>query len=225
MWMTSDRGNLRDTKNLIGTSSSRVKQKRRWGLSGWWWEVGSLFLTITCMVLTTAIFMLMDNKPLRTWRLPIEPNALIAVFSTITKTTLLFPLSECIGQLKWGYFTQPRQLSKMHAFDIASRGPWGATLFLWETNGIAAPLASIGAAVTILLLAFEPFMQQVIVFESRLAPLHNITAAISATKTWPNDEAGPYGVTSMEKCVSYPSFIPWRIAGTTAVTFCVLRFI
>jgi hypothetical protein len=79
----------------------------------------------------------------------------------------------------------------MQAFDIASRGPWGATLFLWETNGIAAPLTLIGAAVTILLLAFEPFMKQVIVFESRLAPLHNITAAIPPRSLGPTMKPDP----------------------------------
>lgn len=186
-------------------SQNPEKRRKRWPLlSGWWWETGSLVLCIISMALSATVFLCMADKPLRTWRLPIQPNSLIAVFSTITKAALLFPLSECIGQLKWGFFRQPRRLSDMHAFDIASRGPWGATVFLWETNAIASPLASVGAAVTILLLAFEPFMQQVIVFESRIAPLHNITtAAVSTTKSWPNGEDGPFGgVAPIENCRS-----------------------
>jgi hypothetical protein len=42
-------------------------------------------------------------------------------------------------------------------------------------------------------LGFEPFMQQVIVFESRLAPLHNVTAAISTAQSWPHGEIERFG--------------------------------
>jgi hypothetical protein len=87
-------------------------------------------------------------------------NSLVAIFSTIAKSSLLFPLAECMGQLKWAYFEKPRSATYLQSFDSASRGPWGAVQLLWQVKGRAV-LASVGAFVTVLLLAFEPFAQQV----------------------------------------------------------------
>ena len=55
----------------------------------------------------------------------------------------------------------------MQSFDNASGGPWGSAVLLCEIKGRVAWLASAGASLTILLLAFEPFTQQVIQFEPR----------------------------------------------------------
>lgn len=71
----------------------------------------------------------------------------------------------------------------MEVFDEASRGPWGSLKFLWETKGTAT-LPSLGAFVTILLLAFEPFAQQVVSFESRFAILHNSTGYVTKSNRW-----------------------------------------
>ena len=61
------------------------------------------------MTLILAILFTMDGKPMRDWKLPIQPNSLIAVSSTIAKSALLVPLAECIGQLKWIYFHTPNR--------------------------------------------------------------------------------------------------------------------
>lgn len=160
---------------------------------GWWWEVASTFLAITCTSLIVAILFSMDGKSIENWRLPIQPNSLVAVFSTIAKSALLYPLAECIGQLKWEYFdtTRAKPLSQLYAFDIASRGPWGAFKFTWSTRGRAL-LASMGAAITVLMLAFEPFTQQVIAFSARNVLLHNETANVLVTNTWYQTDIGDY---------------------------------
>lgn len=128
---------------------------------GWWWETGSAFLTTACTMIIVTILFLMDGKPVTEWKFRfIQPNSAVAVFSTIAKSSLLFPLAECMGQLKWAYFETPRPVSRLEYFDAASRGPWGAAKLLWEIKGRAL-LASLGAIVTLLLLTFEPFAQQV----------------------------------------------------------------
>ncbi|KAF2796181.1 hypothetical protein K505DRAFT_1967 [Melanomma pulvis-pyrius CBS 109.77] len=166
---------------------------------GWWWEVASAFLGIICTSLIVAILFSMDGKSIENWRLPIQPNSLVAVFSTIAKSALLYPLAECIGQLKWEYFdtTTAKPLSQLYAFDTASRGPWGAFKFTWSTRGRAL-LASMGAAITVLMLAFEPFTQQVIAFSARNVLLHNETANVLVTNTWFQTDKSDY-----EK-VTYP---------------------
>jgi hypothetical protein len=132
---------------------------------GWWWELGSACVATICTALIVAILVDMDGKPLANWRFHtnlIQPNSLVAVFSTLAKSSLLYPIAECLGQLKWSYFEKRSSgtLNQLQHFDWASRGPWGAARLLWDVKWRAV-LASLGAIVTVLLLAFEPFAQQV----------------------------------------------------------------
>ncbi|OQE18293.1 hypothetical protein PENSTE_c018G06054 [Penicillium steckii] len=55
----------------------------------------------------------------------------------------------------------------MQTFDSASRGPFGSMMMLFQ-NRIS--LASFGAVVIILSLAFDPFVQQIVTYPTRLAP-------------------------------------------------------
>ncbi|KAI4648607.1 uncharacterized protein J4E78_008670 [Alternaria triticimaculans] len=129
----------------------------------------------------------MDGRPMRDWRLPIQPNSLIAVFSTIAKSALLVPLAECIGQLKWTYFQTPQSkpVNRLYDFDVATRGPWGAFTFVYKLRlKKSAALASFGAALTILSLGFEPFTQQVLRVYSKPALLVNATGTVSSSNSF-----------------------------------------
>jgi hypothetical protein len=146
-----------------------------------------------CIGLTIAILLYIDDKTVGAWKLAIQPNSLVAVFSTIAKSALLVPVAECIGQLKWIYFdsTEPKTLAHLQAYDEASRGPWGSLGLFWKTRGAASAFALAGAFITILMLAFEPFAQQVVSFSTRDAALHNMTGSVSAVMSLsgPNTEA------------------------------------
>jgi hypothetical protein len=176
---------------------------------GWWWEAGAMLLAIGCMSSIVAILFYMNGKTLLDWKLPIQPNSLVAIFSTVGKSALLFAVSEGLGQLKWLYFEQPRALSQMENFDQASRGPWGAFTFLWHTRGTAF-LASIGAFATVLMLAFEPVTQQVIEFSTRVSLQSNQTGWYSTAYAWSdsrlndthNVPSSSYGEPSSEGCYS-----------------------
>ncbi|KAH7357596.1 hypothetical protein BKA66DRAFT_370493, partial [Pyrenochaeta sp. MPI-SDFR-AT-0127] len=99
----------------------------------WWWEVLAALLGLISTVLIVAILASMDGKPLSKWRTSaIQPNSLVAIFSTIARSSLLVPLAECLGQLKWSYFEKKKRLDHFQSFDSASRGPWGACRFLWK---------------------------------------------------------------------------------------------
>jgi len=146
----------------------------------WWWELGAVLISFICMSLVVTILFRMDGKPLRTWTLPIQPNSLVAVFSTITKSALLVSIAECLGQLKWDYFQdRPRSVQHMQTFDEASRGPWGALVLLYKMRGRAV-LAAFASMVTILMLAFEPFAQQIIEVHAQEAALTNTSGFVSS---------------------------------------------
>jgi hypothetical protein len=157
-------------------------KKRLWFFE-WRWELGSMLVSIVCVSLTATILGYMDGKPTRMWKLPIQPNSLVAVFSTIAKSALLVPIAEGMGQLKWDFFARPGRIVHMQTFDEASRGPWGATVLLWKIR-LASLLAAFGSIITILLLAFEPFTQQVIDFNTRRAILANTSGFVMRTSTF-----------------------------------------
>lgn len=182
----------RSSEKLVKRSSyqkwSQIAMKPRFG---WWWEAGGLLLASICMSLIIAILSYMDQKPLIDWKLPIQPNSLVAVFSTIAKSALLVPIADCLGQLKWVYFesVNARNLSQIQVFDEASRGPWGAFVFLSKLRRRSIPLlASLAAITTILLLAFEPFAQQVIEYPSRDDWTMEEGGSVSASISFPAGE-------------------------------------
>lgn len=65
-----------------------------------------------------------------------------------------------ISQLKWSWYQNPRPLNDFTTFDLASRGIWGSLQLLQRTHGLH--LTSLGAVITILAAASDPFVQQTI---------------------------------------------------------------
>jgi hypothetical protein len=104
-----------------------------------------------------AILAILKDQPLEKW-----PTGLtiIAVVSKVASATLLLPISEAIGQLKWSWFygKSSRNIVDFEVFDQASRGAWGSLLLLCRTKGRS--LAALGAVLTLLLLAIYTFYQQ-----------------------------------------------------------------
>lgn len=145
---------------------------------GWWWEVYAVALAIVSTAAIVAVLLKVDAKPITSWSHSIQPASLVAIFSTIAKSALLVPTAVCLSQLKWSHFERPRSLAHMQYFDDASRGPWGALLFLWKTRGTAL-LASVGALTVVLMTTFETFSQQAIHLTSKSVLLRNETGFIT----------------------------------------------
>ncbi len=124
-----------------------------------------LAMTASCSCLATIAIILSQtqNKPLAAWRFFINLNAVIAIFATAAKASLLMAVSSCIAQEKRLYFKQkPRPLVHLDVFDEGSRGPLGAVKII--TN-VPWGWARFGAAIVILALATDTFIQQLIVFD------------------------------------------------------------
>ncbi|KAF1990951.1 hypothetical protein K402DRAFT_167875 [Aulographum hederae CBS 113979] len=134
------------------------------------WSYEIVMITIS-LLSTLAIVILLDkisNRPLSTWTFFLKPNSLIAILATLTHATMLLPLASCLSQLKWLHFAVPDTLDRLELFDSASRGPYGAVQLLFALKlRRKSALASIGALITILALAIDPFAQEVLAFPSR----------------------------------------------------------
>jgi hypothetical protein len=103
--------------------------------NGWAGELLTWIVAAVSMVAVIIILAVFNNKPLPKWPYNISLNTLISIFAQISSTALLGPVSTCIGQLKWLWFTDRSQnLDDFEAFDSASRGPWPSVLLLWKTR-------------------------------------------------------------------------------------------
>jgi hypothetical protein len=136
----------------------------------WLLEIISWFFSAMCMAAVIGVLFTLKDDPLTNWSLAdkigLTLNAYISILSKMAGASLLLPVSEALGQLKWSWFQQnSKQMWDFEIFDNASRGPWGSLLLLIRTKGKA--LAALGAMITLCLMALDPFFQQVVDFPGR----------------------------------------------------------
>jgi hypothetical protein len=139
-------------------------------LGDWIWEFSAAVFSIGCLTAAIIVLTIYDNKSLTSWNFVFDanPNTVIAILSTLSRTALLVPVASCISQLKWIHLAiSPRQLRDVQTYEDASRGPWGALGLIWKLN-IRSKLATWGSFITILTLAMGPFAQQLISYPNRL---------------------------------------------------------
>ncbi|KAL4985173.1 hypothetical protein BDW68DRAFT_147357 [Aspergillus falconensis] len=148
------------------SATTEYKRHPVYSPTEWLFESISSILALGLLIGIACIFSYMDNKPLSDWNARVSLNATISILTTACTTLLMHGVSSFIGQLKWLHFKnrKPQKLAHFETFDAASRGVWGSILLLTTTGW---SLATIGAFVTIMRLAFSPFTQQVILIEQR----------------------------------------------------------
>ncbi|KAL2065319.1 hypothetical protein VTL71DRAFT_2988 [Oculimacula yallundae] len=130
----------------------------------WKWELLSLLGTTMSLIAIVIILNQYDGKPSPRWPHAITLNTLVSVFATLLKAMMMMAVAECISQLKWIWFKNPRSLSDLTTFENASRGPWGSVQLLFTLQ--FHHLAVLGALVTVVTIAVDPFVQQTIRFYS-----------------------------------------------------------
>ncbi|KAH8760383.1 hypothetical protein F5883DRAFT_425790, partial [Diaporthe sp. PMI_573] len=130
----------------------------------WLWEVSSIAAATFALAAIVITLVIHRGRPLPQWPSAITTNALVAVFTAIFKACLMMPIAECMGQLKWLWYQKPRPLGYMEQWDLASRGPWGSLLLIYTLK--SRNLAVIGAILTIVAMAVDPFTQQILHFYS-----------------------------------------------------------
>jgi Protein of unknown function (DUF3176) len=152
---------------LVTEASSNIEhqKRKRCSLSSffndWWlWEILSITTSLICMFGIVVTLKVFENKPLPALPSGITFNALISVLATLSKASTLVAVAACISQLKWQWFGETRKMRDFEIFDQASRGPWGSLQLLAKTR--SPWLVGLGAAITIVAIGIDPFMQQVI---------------------------------------------------------------
>jgi hypothetical protein len=77
---------------------------------------------------------------------------------------------------------KPNPLIHLSRFDLASRGPWGATRLILSPRG--QHIACLGAAITVLALGSGPFIQQVVMYDPCPQVAAGLQASISRTNNY-----------------------------------------
>ncbi|KAJ2984803.1 hypothetical protein NUW58_g5869 [Xylaria curta] len=128
----------------------------------WMWEILSIILSGISLVSTFVVLKVHAQKPPPHFIYGITLNAIISFLTTLSKSSLLVAVAGAMSQLKWQWFqsAKGRSVLDTQLFDNASRGPWGSAILL--TTPHSWSLVSMGAVVSILALAFDPFAQQLL---------------------------------------------------------------
>jgi hypothetical protein len=108
-------------------------------------------------------------------------NTLVAIIAAVAKFLLLFPVAECIGQLRWIWFSHGhRPLGAFDTWDFAAKGSvWSGFALIWTTK--MRSLASMGAVITLLAVAIDPLSQQLVAYRDSSVEVPGASATIPIT--------------------------------------------
>ncbi|ODM19713.1 hypothetical protein SI65_04699 [Aspergillus cristatus] len=167
-------GSANDKRSDSAAAQPRIKRGWKYlTMDTWYGETLLLsfsFLSFLAIVIVLAVY---DQKPSPSLKWGLKLNTIISILATACKSSLIFVVSEAIGQLKWIWFwTGKRNLKTLQTFDEASRGPLGSVSVLFSRPQKGRALIMLGAAITLLALAFEAFMQQIVSYPVRQVDDH-----------------------------------------------------
>ena len=104
---------------------------------GWALELLAWFISAIFMAAIIVTCVMNNGKSLANWPFPITINTLIAVFSQIGQTFLTIPVSACMAQLKWLWFTKEQHpLDDFGAIESASHSPVSSVIFLVKKRAL-----------------------------------------------------------------------------------------
>ncbi|KAI0440456.1 hypothetical protein F4803DRAFT_527082 [Xylaria telfairii] len=162
----------------------------------WLPEITSLIFAVLAFAAIVILLATRQGRVQPKWPSLLNLNTLLSIFTTLLRAFIVFPVAEGIMELKWVWFAQTHSLRDIDRFEAAGRSPWGALKLLCKYP--ANVLTSVGAIITILSLAIEPFSQQVLKFYSCPQP---VFGALSATITRTNN----YTVGAFQYAVGDPA--------------------
>jgi hypothetical protein len=155
-----------DASSLQSDEPSWIRQIL---LDSWVCEWAAMCFSIVCLVALVFVVSLYSGGPIPKLGSGLTLNAIISVLSTASRASLVFVVSATIGQLKWCWLKRSdRKIHNVQTMDDASRGPLGALGVLASWTG--GSLAALGSIITLLMIAFGPFLQQVVEYPPRNEP-------------------------------------------------------
>lgn len=99
----------------------------------WGWEMAAVLLSCCSLAATIAILKVYDGFNVDSWKFYLSLSTTISILSQVSRTSMAFALTACIGQAKWNWFSRKEdRLAMFNRFDAASRGPLGSLSLLFR---------------------------------------------------------------------------------------------
>ena len=114
-------------------SATELVPSRNSRFQHWIWEFIAAALSIGSLVALILLLAFENKRPLSAWDFPLSLNTVVATLGTVSRSSLAFAVSACIGQQKWSWFhSRQGRISLFGHFDEASKGPLGASKLLLD---------------------------------------------------------------------------------------------
>lgn len=113
---------------------NEMNERSMWTITSDWfvWEISAMLLSLGLLLAIIVILSRFNHRPQPSWNY-MSLNSLISWLSTFSKGSVLFAISETIGQMKWTWLSKKtRPISDLRTFDSASRGLYGSAELIWS---------------------------------------------------------------------------------------------
>jgi hypothetical protein len=158
-------------------------------LDTWIAETVACIFSIACITAIASILYVYDDRPIPRFPSGVTLNTIVSILSTSARSAIISTVSTCVGQLKWCWYRRSKKsLNDAQTMDDASRGLSGAIRMLCSRTG--GYLAGFGGAITLLLVAFGPLLQQLLEYPTRDHRFFTDDAAILQNLNFTVDVAG-----------------------------------
>ncbi|KAI0148250.1 hypothetical protein F4776DRAFT_673498 [Hypoxylon sp. NC0597] len=151
----------------------------------WKWEIGACLLILIAISAILATLYPHEGRPQPNWPYLISVNSLLSVYGAVFKAALAYIVGSSISQLQWRWYARERSLFDLVRYDSAGRGPLGSLQWLW-TNHLRQPLTAFGATLTIVAIAIDPFIQQLVSYDGCSIAHDDELAALPRTNYFVN---------------------------------------
>ena len=125
--------------NVSGVNSRNAIQGwfSKWCRDWWGLEIGSMFLGSICMMVIAIMLRKVDGQEVPRWQLGATIDAILSLLSGFSKSCLLMPTAEALGQAKWALGKHgPKRAVDIERIDRATRGSWGSIALLIRSRGM-----------------------------------------------------------------------------------------
>lgn len=133
--------------------------------NSWYPEIIGICFSLACLIAIFAVLFHFHGEEAPHTLYGLTLNVGIVILGTAAKVSLVFAVSNALGQLKWIWFagSESRKLIDATSFDDASGDPLGAIQRL--ASATCKSIGFVGAVLMILTLAYDPFVQQILRYQ------------------------------------------------------------
>ncbi|KFX93220.1 hypothetical protein O988_06926 [Pseudogymnoascus sp. VKM F-3808] len=181
-----------------------LRRRGRKLVRGWWaWELIAATISLVATVALISVLLSVDRHEQRAWNIggtQLTINTIIAALGTIIRLSLLLVVGGALNQSAWNWFasmsrgveSEGQPLGDLEIFSEAAANSWNSARLLWRTKG--RYIASIGALIMILSIAFDTFMQQVLTVDIQIQGVKLTGTNLTEENILPYTRAHTYSI-------------------------------